>query len=190
MPLFLPQRFFQDRLQKAIEEKKFHNVDNKARLSLWGTIELGYALGLYDRKTRNGLRVVVKIRNKFAHSSDPLEFDHEKVAAQCRGLDAAVQDPDNLRERYLTYLRGVALSVHRRKNVMADIVKVDHKDDPVFCPRCDKKAQKENYPLKPMPPDPKNTQKMDPYLGLAYCEEHDDTFSWYYMAAQTVPDPL
>ena len=115
----LAAALFQDRLQKAIEEKKFHNVDNKVfkRLSLWGTIELGYALGLYDRKTRNGLRVVVKIRNKFAHSSDPLEFDHEKVAAQCRGLDAAVQDPDNLRERYLTYLRGVALSVQDPDNL-------------------------------------------------------------------------
>ena len=111
----LAAALFQDRLQKAIEEKKFHNVDNEVfeRLPLWGTIELGYALGLYDRKTRNGLRVVGEIRNKFAHSSDPLEFDHEKVAAKCRELDAAVQDPDNLRERYLTYLRDVELSVRR-----------------------------------------------------------------------------
>ena len=111
----LAAALFQDRLQKAIEEKKFHNVDNEVfkRPSLLGTTELGYALGLYDRKTRNGLRVVGEIRNKFAHSSDPLEFDHEKVAAKCRELDAAVQDPDNLRERYLTYLRDVELSVRR-----------------------------------------------------------------------------
>ena len=108
----LAAALFQDRLKKAIEEKKFHNVDNEVckRLSFWRTIELGYALGLYDRKTRNGLRVVGEIRNQFAHSSDPLEFDHEKVAAKCRELDAA---PDNLRERYLTYLRDVELSVRR-----------------------------------------------------------------------------
>ena len=111
----LAAALFEDRLKKAIEEKKFHNVDNKVckRLSFWGTIKLGYALGLYDRKTLNGLRVVGEIRNKFVHSSDPLEFDHEKVAAKCRELDAAVQDPDNLRERYLTYLRDVELSVRR-----------------------------------------------------------------------------
>ena len=108
----LAAALFKDRLKKAIEEKKFHNVDNEAckRLSFWRTIELGYALGLYDRKTRNGLRVVGDIRNKFAHSSDPLEFDHEKVAAKCQELDAA---PDNLRKRYLTYLRDVELSVRR-----------------------------------------------------------------------------
>ena len=72
----LAAALFKDRLKKAIEEKKFHNVDNKVckRLSFWGTIELGYALGLYDRKTLNGLHVVGEIRNKFAHSSDPLEF--------------------------------------------------------------------------------------------------------------------
>ena len=108
----LAAALFQDRLKKAIEEKKFHNVDNEVckRLSLLGTIELGYALGLYDRKTRNGLRVVGKIRNKFAHSSAPLEFGHGEVAAKCRELDAA---PNNLRERYLTYLRDVELSVRR-----------------------------------------------------------------------------
>ena len=36
---------------------------------------------------------------------------------------------------------------------MAHIEKVVHKDDPVPCPRCRKKAQKIDHPLKPMPPD-------------------------------------
>ena len=60
---------------------------------------------------------------------------------------------------------------------------VEHKDDPVFCPRCRKKAQKQNYPLKPMLQDPPNAKNMTMYFGQAYCEEHDDIFPWCYRAA-------
>ena len=62
------------------------------------------------------------------------------------------------------------------------MVEIVHKDDPVLCPRCSKKAQKQNYPLKPMPDLPKATNTTM-YLGQAYCEEHDDTFDWCYTAA-------
>ena len=63
-------------------------------------------------------------------------------------------------------------------NLLAD---VEHKDDPVLCPKCGKKAQKTDAPLKPMPPDPTNAKKMATvYLGQAYCEECDDIFSWCY----------
>ena len=65
-----------------------------------------------------------------------------------------------------------------------DFVEVEHKDDPVICPKCEKKARKTDYPFKPMPPDPRNAENMTLYLGQAYCEEHDDTFPWcYYRAA-------
>ena len=60
---------------------------------------------------------------------------------------------------------------------------VEHKDDPVLCPKCGKKAQKTDYPFKPMPPDPPNAENMTLYLGQAYCEECDDTFPWCYRAA-------
>ena len=65
-------------------------------------------------------------------------------------------------------------------------VDVEHKDDPVLCPKHGKKAQKIDAPLKPMPPDPTNGKKVamaTVYLGQAYCEECDDTFSWCYRAA-------
>ena len=75
-------------------------------------IEIAYALGLYDQKIRDGLCTVANIRNEFAHSPEPVEFDHEKVAAKCRELNArTVQSPDDLRERYLTYLREVENSL-------------------------------------------------------------------------------
>ena len=63
------------------------------------------------------------------------------------------------------------------------MVEVKHKDDPVPCPRCGKKAHKKNYPLKPMPPDLPNAKNTTMYLGQAYCEEHDDTFPWCYTAS-------
>ena len=55
----------------------------------------------------------------------------------------------------------------------------------MLCPKHGKKAQKKDYPVKPMPPpDPASAKKMDTiYLGQAYCEECDDIFPWGYRAA-------
>ena len=68
----------------------------------------------------------------------------------------------------------------------ADFVEVEHKDDPVLCPKHGKKAQKKNDYLEPMPPDPTNGKKVamaTVYIGQAYCEECDDIFHWRYRAA-------
>ena len=65
-----------------------------------------------------------------------------------------------------------------------ELVVVEHEHDPVLCPKCGKKAQKMDYPVKPMPPEPPNAENMATvYLGQAYCEECDDTFPWRYRAA-------
>ncbi len=136
---------FDDRLQKTIE-KRFVNYDNKVRKDVFSRpgaplkpfankIELAYVLGLYGRKIRDGLHAVREIRNEFAHSPEPMGFDHEKVVARCRKLDADIQDPDNLRERYLTYLREVELSL-RHSYVRGLPVPVERRDDPVECPNC------------------------------------------------------
>ena len=50
-------------------------------------VDIAFALGLYDRKIRKGLHTVRGIRNKFAHSSEPMEFNHNQVADECRKLD-------------------------------------------------------------------------------------------------------
>ena len=102
---------FEDRLQKAIESRDETFKDSRG-LRFGLKIEIAYALGLYDQKIRDGLCTVANIRNEFAHSPEPMEFDHEKVAAKCRELNArTVQSPDDLRERYLTYLREVENSL-------------------------------------------------------------------------------
>ena len=75
---------FEEQLREAIESRDvaFKGSGLKFRVN----VEIAYALGLYDQETRDGLHTVRKIRNKFAHSRDPLEFEHEEVAALCRQL--------------------------------------------------------------------------------------------------------
>ena len=95
---------FEEQLRKAIE---FRDVAFKGSdLNFQANVEIGYALGLYDQEARNGLQTVRKIRNEFAHSREPLEFEHGEIAKLCRQLKTNYP-PANLRERYLLYLRTV-----------------------------------------------------------------------------------
>ena len=101
---------FEEPLRKAIESRDA--AFKGSGLSFRVNVEIAYALGFYDQETRDGLLIVIRIRNKFAHSSAPLEFEHGEVAALCRQLRAD-HKPANLRERYLTYLRTVECKLRR-----------------------------------------------------------------------------
>lgn len=71
-------------------------------------INIGYLLGLYDRKIWEGLNTVRAIRNEFAHCAEPIKFNDNKIANLCQKLDTSgTDDPDDLRKRYLTYLAEV-----------------------------------------------------------------------------------
>lgn len=112
----LAAAYFEDRLREKIMTRFVKKADKLFGIyeplgTFKAKIDIAHALGLYDLKTRKGLDLVRKIRNEFAHSSEPIQFDHEKIAGWCRKLDAKnVQDPDDLRARYLTYLREVRSS--------------------------------------------------------------------------------
>ena len=72
-------------------------------------IDIAYAIGLFDESTHRGLRTVLEIRNKFAHSRDPLTFDHKPIADLCQNLNTEM-DPggsNDLRRRYMLYLTDV-----------------------------------------------------------------------------------
>ena len=108
---------FEDGLCKAIE-KKFKNPepDILKYMPTLRKIELGYALGLYERTDRNNLiKRVLPIRNAFAHSAEPMDFDHEKVAAQCDKLNVTNPNPTDRRRRYLNYLLEVERRIARRQ---------------------------------------------------------------------------
>ena len=102
---------FKEQLRKAIESRDA--AFKGSGLSFRVNIEIAYALGLYDQETRDGLLTAVRIRNAFAHSIDPLEFEHGEVAALCRQLRTNCK-PANLRERYLIYLREVDIGIRVR----------------------------------------------------------------------------
>ena len=114
----LAAAYFEDRLRDAIMTRFValncrDEIDEIFKAygplsSFKAKVDIAFALGLYDRKIRKDLHTVRRIRNKFAHSSEPMEFNHNQVADECRKLDTkAVQDSDGLRERYLTYLREI-----------------------------------------------------------------------------------
>jgi DNA-binding MltR family transcriptional regulator len=52
-------------------------------------ITLGYHLGIYPKWIRNDLGVIKDIRNAFAHSVEPLNFDNSDIIALCNDLSTA-----------------------------------------------------------------------------------------------------
>ena len=100
----------EEQLREAIESRDV--AFKGSGLNFRVNVEIAYALGLYDQETRDGLHTVRKIRNEFAHSRDPLKFEHGEIAALCRQLKTDYK-PANLRERYLIYLRTVEFNLRR-----------------------------------------------------------------------------
>jgi hypothetical protein len=47
---------------------------------------IGYALGLFDRDAREELKTVGEIRNKFAHTIAPVNFNDGLIAKLCDNL--------------------------------------------------------------------------------------------------------
>ena len=108
----LAHALFDDRLGNVL---KLRNEAFKNRVfTFLIKVEIAYALRLFDQETRDGLWAINKIRNKFAHSSEQIDFRDEKVAALCSELILKTgPTPTDLRERYLAYLRDVEVSVRR-----------------------------------------------------------------------------
>jgi hypothetical protein len=74
----------EDQLELVIH-KRVVEVDRKIRdrlfrrKSISTNIDLGYALGLYDHKIRQMMHLFRDIRNVFAHTIDPVSFDHHAI---------------------------------------------------------------------------------------------------------------
>lgn len=49
-------------------------------------VELGYLLSIYDKSARDDLNQFVTIRNRFAHSIEPLKFDSREIKKLCASL--------------------------------------------------------------------------------------------------------
>ena len=54
--------------------------------SLFAKIHLGFALGLLDKRTRDNLDIVRRVRNVFAHAPKAVSFRTIPIAKECRKL--------------------------------------------------------------------------------------------------------
>jgi hypothetical protein len=87
-------------LTKAIEERIF-SADRRGFASEFGAkLDLGYCLGIIRKEIYDDLRLIAKIRNRFAHSVDPLRFTDEKITGWCRSITTLGPDPLEFEPRY------------------------------------------------------------------------------------------
>lgn len=103
------QAKIEDEFVKLNREDRDTLFDGHGALSTFSAkIEIGYALGLYGRKTRNRLRVAKNIRDDFAHAAEPLDFDASSISNHCKKLEPnSANNSDDPRERYSCYLGEV-----------------------------------------------------------------------------------
>jgi DNA-binding MltR family transcriptional regulator len=88
--------------------------ENRGPLQEFGSrIQMTYALGLCGRAAYDDLRTIKSVRNAFAHSAEPIDFQHQDVARFCAALWYPKRihvknrpDPQTPREQYV---RAIAL---------------------------------------------------------------------------------
>ena len=101
------------KLNSELKRKLF---ENGALSTFSAIIDFGFALGIYDKDTLDKLHVIKKIRNKFAHSTEPMRFENATILGMCQKLDKGdASNSDNPRTKYLKYL------VQVQKTVVADL---------------------------------------------------------------------
>lgn len=75
-------------------------------------IKICFSLGLIPKEIHNGLDVLRKIRNEFAHLHEPLSFDTESMAQ--RALELLPESVENMvpREAFITKIQSMAATIH------------------------------------------------------------------------------
>jgi DNA-binding MltR family transcriptional regulator len=84
-------------------------------------IRLGYALGIYGRKTRHDLDVVREIRNAFAHAQKVITFENQEIANLCSGFHClqgtSFQKTQSARIRFIAAIKILVLHLARKGDV-------------------------------------------------------------------------
>lgn len=81
--------------------------------SFGAKIGIALALGWIDKEIYDGLEVVRRIRNHFAHHPKPIDFSYETIARDCQKLVVSNPNVDS-RIRYMLYLEEVRREILRR----------------------------------------------------------------------------
>jgi hypothetical protein len=76
--------------------------------------QLAYALGLIDKPTYNDIKLIQKIRNKFAHVAKNQDFSDPIIAGYALSLEIPQwvgeledEDPESERGRFISGVRGI-----------------------------------------------------------------------------------
>jgi len=94
--------------------------ENRGPLQDFGArIQVGFALGIYQRPAYGDLRTIKDIRNAFAHSAEAMDFEHPDVARMCANFFFAERiqlsgqlPPVTPRERYVRTIELLTEGLH------------------------------------------------------------------------------
>ena len=101
-------------LNRAMHDKLFQGYGPLSSFS--AKIDVAFALALLDKRTHAKLSIVRKIRNEFAHSSEPLSFESPVIMSLLSLARNPGEDSSDGRTFYLSLLAG---SVERLKDAPA-----------------------------------------------------------------------
>jgi hypothetical protein len=81
-------------LEQALIGRLISNSDLRDRMfggngflnNFSAKIDVGYCVGLYNKKTHHDLHVIRRVRNRFAHEFGPLAFDHQEITTLCKSM--------------------------------------------------------------------------------------------------------
>jgi mannitol operon repressor len=87
------------RLTKTIEERIF-SIDRGGFASEFASkVDLAFCVGLIQQTILNDLRLIAKIRNRFAHRVEPLQFSDGEISAWCDTLNNNILGSTNPRDQ-------------------------------------------------------------------------------------------
>jgi hypothetical protein len=78
---------------KNIEKDLFSGTTPLATFS--SRIKIAYYLGKISKVEKRDLELIRKIRNEFAHSADPIDFETHKIKSQCSELSFSYHDKNH-----------------------------------------------------------------------------------------------
>lgn len=89
--------------------------------SFGSRITIAFCLGLISRDEKSDLRIIQKIRNKFAHELPGISFEERRISDQCRALKLPAKVPSvqedvtqSMRERFIAATAFLATIIQHR----------------------------------------------------------------------------
>jgi DNA-binding MltR family transcriptional regulator len=93
-------------LTSDLRERLFEGNGPLANFS--AKIDMAFAVGICDSNLRADLHYIRRIRNRFAHTPEPLRFSDEKISGWCSQFCTVTIDSADPRTRYLSLCSGIS----------------------------------------------------------------------------------